>query len=182
MYRCRAVLPGRETTFRRFILEEYPSCNKRLLCSRSNGNTHRQRKTKKTSRMNLFLLSVVCWKLQRDRGQFGWLKRKKEKKAKVFDHDGFVFTFSDGILELLANQGHEQLTPDKGGVGLGCPEVPCTSVLVLGVLPQGLDTLVNEVEGTSQAQTLRASDVVVHRPESLLYEGDATMPGERKED
>ena len=130
--------------------------------------------------MNLFLLSVVCWKWQRDRGQFEWSKRKKEKKAKVFDHDGFfVFTFSDGILELLANQGHEQLTPDKGGVGLGCPEVPCTSVLVLGVLPQGLDTLVNEVEGTSQAQTLRASDVVVHRPESLLYEGDA---GEGKED
>lgn len=40
-------------------------------------------------------------------------------------------------------------------------------MLVLGILPQGLDTLVDEVERASQGQTLRARDVVVHRPKGL---------------
>src|SRR5690348_5899070 len=76
-------------------------------------------------------------------------------------------TLGDGILKLLANQGHQQLAPDKGSVALGRPEVPCASVLILGILPQGLDTLVDEVERASQGQTLRARDVVVHRPKGL---------------
>lgn len=80
-----------------------------------------------------------------------------------------LLTLGDSILELLSDQGHQKLAPDKGSVALSRPEIPCTAMLVLGILPQRLDALVNEVKRAPQGETLGARDVVVHRPEGLTH-------------